>query len=253
VARPPPLHAGPPAARPGEPQAGARHLVALGRDPVQLHRRRAAAVRRDPLPRRPPAAPPARRGGGAQGPGAADHRAREAEDRGHLDERGQQPLPLRPGLLRGRLLPADRRAGRRAHRRHLRTRPPEPPAVARRRGPARQGTAVRGRAARPAPAPGPVCRGSGRRGDQRRRPLPRPHLHPQPGARRHLHRRDLFDRPGQGDRRRDQGDHRRQVRVRALRGRVRGSLQPALRPRCGDPAPAARLGRRRAVPPPRRV
>ena len=89
-----------------------------------------------------------------QGPGRADPGAREAEDRRHLDERRQAPLPAR----RRAFTPSPRRkpvarAGRRAHRGDLRARAGGAAIVVRRRRAARQGAAVRGRAARPAQAP----------------------------------------------------------------------------------------------------
>ena len=79
-----------------------------GADPLQLHRRPAAAVRRGRLSGRAPAGPARRYRRGPARPGPADPGAREAEDRGHLDERGFQPLPLGAVFLRGRFVASDR-------------------------------------------------------------------------------------------------------------------------------------------------
>ena len=95
-----------------EPQAGAGHQRPVDRDPIQLHRRAAAAVRCDPLSRRPRAAKAGRRHRRAEGPGRADPGPREAEDRRHLDERRFQPFPLGAQLLRGRIVGAGPPAGR---------------------------------------------------------------------------------------------------------------------------------------------
>ncbi len=134
-----------------------------------------------------------------RGPGPADPGAREAEDRRHLDERRFQPLPLGAVLLRGRLVAADRATSSMSA-------PPRStssacticscrPAAARLPEKERRFEAglldLRHRH-------GPLCRGPARRRDHRRRALPRGHHHPQPGAGRHLHRRDLPDRPREG-------------------------------------------------------
>jgi hypothetical protein len=74
-----------------------------------------------------------------------------------------------------------------------------------------------------------------------------PASHPQPGAGRHLHRRNLPDRPRQGDRRRDQGDRGRKTgfeRFVATRRRATNS-STALPPCCcrsasaGPPPPCS--------------
>ena len=64
---------------------------------------------------------------------------------------------------------------------------------------------------------GPLCRGPARRRDQPGRALPRQHHHPQPGARRHLHGRDLPGRSRPGARRRHARHRDQQIGVRALR------------------------------------
>ena len=65
------------------------------RDRLQLHRRRAAAVRRDPLSRRARArATPPTSWSCVQGPDPVDPGAREAEGRRHLGQRRQRALSL---------------------------------------------------------------------------------------------------------------------------------------------------------------
>ena len=134
-----------------------------------------------------------------EGPGRADPGPREAEDRRHLDERRFQPLPLGAELLRRRLVARRSRswsmsAPRRSTSSGLQNLQLSPGGGALPEKERRFEAGLldlRQRA-------GPLCRESPGRRDQRRRALPRAHLHPQPGAGRHLHRRDLPGRRRQG-------------------------------------------------------
>ena len=84
----------------------------------------------------------------------------------------------------------------------------------------------------------------------RGRALPRAHHHPQPGAGRHLHRRDLPDRPRPGARRRHPRHRDQQVGVRALRRARRAAstrFSTASPPSCSRSASAGRPPRSSAA------
>ena len=121
------------------------------RDPLQLHRRRAAAVRRDPLSGRPDAR--AERADIAvvlKGPLERIVLREKQKVAGIWMNVERRPLPLGARLLRGRLVAAAVAAGRRAHRGDLRARPRQSPALARRRRLARGAAPLRGGPDRPA-------------------------------------------------------------------------------------------------------
>ena len=141
------------------------------------------------------------------------------------------------------------RPGRRAHRRDLRARPPQSPAVARRRrAPEKERrfeaglVDLRQRAGLYAENPHGVEITDGvlyRARDH----------HPQPGAGRHLHRRDLPDRPRQVIAAATRDIQIEQIRFRAVR-RARGPAPSLrLRARRGRAVARARLGGGGGIPP----
>ena len=198
--------------------AGARHFRAAGADPLQLHRRAAAAVRRGRLSRRTAADQPGRHRRRAARTGPADPGAREAEDRRHLDECGfrtasARRLPSTRSLRRGRSrdLVDERTAAIYELGLHNLQLSPGGGALPEKERRFEAGLLdLRRRHGLYSENPHGVEITDGvlyRAVDH----------HPQPGAGRHLHRRNLPDRPRQGDRRGDPRHPDQQVGLRALR------------------------------------